>query len=83
MANIREEKSLIERMVNREFGDVPCVIMHKNTVYKGLLFDNVLKARNYLKMCNTKRRFKEPTTNTFICTQHGTRFEVLILKDYE
>lgn len=53
------------------------VIMHQKKPLKNILFKTVKEARNYIKMQNPKRKFKEPKENVFICSRYGTTFEIV------
>lgn len=59
-----------------------CVIIHKNKVFKSLLFNSISQARNALRFCYPKRNFKEPIKNTFVCSHYGTKFEIVLLNEY-
>ena len=52
------------------------IIMKGKKVYESKYFPNVEKARNFIKMRNPSRRFKEPEENKFVCTRFGTTFEI-------
>jgi hypothetical protein len=54
--------------------------MNKGEVYEGLYFDDLRKARNYIKFRHPKKRFKEPFKNTFVCTYTGMKFVFQELK---
>lgn len=55
------------------------VIMHKNVVHKGNFFLSNEAARNWVKMNNPKRKFKEPTENMLVCTYTGATFKIVKL----
>lgn len=61
----------------------PCVVLHKNSVWKGLLFNSITQARNSIRWANPKTRFKEPQPNVFVCTQHGTKYQIIKLINVE
>ncbi len=53
------------------------VIMHQKQPLKNILFRSEGEARNYVKMNNPKRNFKEPKENVFECKRYGTKYEIL------
>lgn len=63
--------------------DEPCVVLHKNCIWKGLLFNSVTQARNSIKWANPKTKFKEPQRNVFICNQYGTKYQIITLTNVE
>ena len=54
-------------------------IMFQKKPLKNILFQNIEEARNYIKMQNPKRKFKEPKENVFVCSRYGTTFEIIEL----
>lgn len=55
------------------------VIMHKNVVHKGSFYLSAEEARNWIKMNNPKRKFKEPEKNVLVCTYSGATFKIIEL----
>ena len=55
------------------------VIMFQKKPLKNILFQSDKEARNYIKMQNPKRTFKEPKKNVFVCSRYGTTFEIVEL----
>jgi len=55
------------------------VIMFQKKPLKNILFQSDKEARNYIKMQNPKRKFKEPKENVFVCSRYGTTFEIVEL----
>ena len=55
------------------------VIMFQKKPLKNILFQSDKEARNYIKMQNPKRTFKEPKENVFVCSRYGTTFEIVEL----
>lgn len=55
------------------------VIMFQKKPLKNILFQSDKEARNYIKMQNPKRKFKEPKENVFVCSRYGTTFEIIEL----
>ena len=56
------------------------IILHKGLPLDFLVFDDILKARNYIKMKYHKRRFKEEPENTFVCKNWGSKFKIVELR---
>ena len=67
---------------NNVLADSAFVIMHKGAVYKNIFFSGVEQARNWIKFNYPKRRFKEPQENVFVCSNYGTKFEVVEIKHF-
>ena len=59
-------------------GSAWCII-HQNKPLKNILFKSDKEARNYIKMQNSKRKFKEPNENVFVCLRYGTTFRIVEL----
>lgn len=55
------------------------VIIFQKKPLKNILFQSDKEARNYIKMHNPKRTFKEPKENVFVCSRYGTTFEIIEL----
>lgn len=55
------------------------VIMFQKKPLNNILFQSNKEARNYIKMQNPKRRFKEFEENVFVCSRYGTIFEIVEL----
>ncbi len=55
------------------------IILHRGLPHKNMLFFSDKKARNWVKMVYTNRRFKEPEENVFVCKQYGTTFKIIEL----
>lgn len=66
-------------------GVLPCVsgsafvIMFQKKPLKNILFKSDKEARNYIKMENPKRTFREIKENVFVCSRYGTTFEIVEL----
>jgi len=56
------------------------VIMFQKKPLKNLVFQKEEEARNYIKMQNPKRNFKEPKENVFVCSRYGSTFEIVELQ---
>lgn len=52
------------------------IILHKGEPLNNLCFETVDKARNWLKMNYSKRRFKEDQENVFVCARFGSIFKI-------
>ncbi len=55
------------------------IILHQGNPLDSRIFKEESEARNYIKMRNTRRRFKELERNIFICKQYGSKFEIIRL----
>ena len=58
------------------------VIMHKGAVNKNIFFSNIEQARNWITFNYPKRRFKEPHENVFVCSNYGTKFEIVEIRHF-
>ena len=59
------------------------IILHANHPLDNLCFSSEAAARNWLKMTNSKKRFKEFPDNVFTCKQYGSKFKIIKLHLYK
>ena len=67
---------------NTVLADSAFVIMHKGAVNKNIFFSNIEQARNWITFNYPKRRFKEQHENVFVCSNYGTKFEIVEIRHF-
>jgi hypothetical protein len=84
MSNWHDKQDLLEAVSQVKLCNIPhvsgsCIIMFQKKPLKNILFQSIEEARNYIKMQNSSRTFKEIKENVFVCSRYGTVYEIIEL----
>lgn len=66
-------------MINNQLPGEICVILKAGKIYKNKFFSSEKEARNFIKMQNPSRNFKNVGEHRLVCKKYGTTFDINII----